>query len=158
MVRHLFVSSIALVLTASGVFAGALVPKKASETVILSSSPLSGPCSVEQINTQIIADGTEADFGIETGKVLMVTDITWMVENADAGDTVGIELSVAGADVSAMVVDGEANARGVARGQTHFNTPVMIRGVICANPVVMDGTTIPQLHDIRVMGFVAGDR
>ena len=156
--RHFVVSSVAVVLAASGAWAGALVPKKASETVILSSSPFSGPCTVEQIATQIVADGTEADFALEMGKVLMVTDITWMVENADAGDTVGIELSAAGSDASAMVVYGEVNARGVARGQTHFSTPVLMRDVLCANPTVMDGTTVPQLHDIRVMGFLAGDR
>jgi hypothetical protein len=158
MMRQLVVSSIVLAAATSNVFAGALVPKKASETVVLTSSPFSGPCTVEQIGTQIIADGTEAAFALETGKVLMVTDITWMLEDGTAGDTVGIEFSLDGGDVATMTVDGEVNARGIARGQTHFSTPVRIGDVLCANPVVMEGTTVPQLHDVRVMGFLAGDR
>lgn len=149
-----FIASCIVLLFATAGWAAPLAAKKPSETVVLTNSPTNGPCSVEQIATLIVADGTEVPFVLGTGKALMITDITWMVEGATSGDTVGIELSAAGADVSIIIVDGEANGRGVARGQTHFNTPVLMLDTLCANPVVMQGTTVPTLDDIRVMGFI----
>ena len=156
--RRFVVSSVALLLVAATAWAGSLAPKKPSETVVLTSSPFGGPCVVEQIGTQIAPDGTEIAFQLEVGEALMVTDINWMLEDATAGDTVGLEFYGGNADTAIMVVDAEANARGVARGQTHLSTPVRVNTTLCANPVVMDGTTIPNLHDIRVMGFITGDR
>jgi hypothetical protein len=155
--RSLIVSSVIVLLAAGVCSAGQLAPKKPSDTVVLSASPSSGPCVVEQIATQVAIDGSELPFLLAPGKALMITDINWMVKNATPGDTVGLEFHTAGADVAVIVVDGEANGRGVARGQTHFSTPVRLLGALCANPVTMDGTVIPTLQDVRVMGFVTSD-
>ena len=45
-----------------------------------------------------------------------------------------------------------------ARGREHFSTPIRMLDVPCANPVVMDGLTIPQVDDLRVFGFITNDR
>ena len=88
-----------------------------------------------------------------------MTDVIWSLENATAGDTVGLEFYAANGDVTSLAnVDGEVNARGIARGHAHFATPLRVNDVLCANPVVIEGTTIPDVNDIRVMGFITADR
>jgi len=159
MTRHIIIASTIVVCIAGTSWAGQLVAKKPSETVVLIPSPTDGPCGVEQIATQVPPDSSEVPFTLGAGKALMVTDITWVLEDATAGDTVGLEFYAANGDVTAlMTVDGEANARGIARGHAHFATPVRVNDVLCANPVLIEGTTVPTVHDMRVMGFITQDR
>ena len=155
--RHVLVGC-TLLLSAEVAAAGVLAPKKPSETIVLTNSPTSGPCVVEQVATQVNTDGDEVPFAIAPGKTLMITDFSWVLDGGTPGDTVGFEFYAGANDVAVFTVDGEVNARGVARGREHLQTPLQMRDVLCANPVVIEGSTIPAVHELRVIGFVTNDR
>jgi hypothetical protein len=154
---HILVGSV-LVLAAGVATAGVLAPKKPSETIVLTNSAFSGPCTVEQVATQVATDGEEVPFALAPGETLMITDISWVLDEGTPGDTVGFEFYAGASDIAVLTVDGEVNARGVARGRERLQTPVQMNDVLCANPVVIEGTTIPTVHELRVIGFVTKDR
>jgi len=148
--------SLTTALTAS---AGPLAPTKAKQIVTLVPGPGGTVCPPfdEEMSLTIDDLGEDVPFTLPPGKVLMVTDILWMLDSTP-GENAGFYIG-SGSNVEQQIFAvGDVNPKGLAHGELHYQSPIRFTELPCVNLVGIGGSPIPSLHEMRLTGFIAADR